>query len=64
MTSVDDLSNTAIDFNEIDLRKLKAPLKSLSSGRELSAGGGQATMTTSAKSRMIDYFSIYDSIGL
>ena len=73
MTSIYDSitndENPPIDFSKIDLKKLKAPLKSLQpkSGRELSAGGGQNTIaTTAAKSNteIIDHFSIYDSIGL
>jgi len=49
----DDISNSAIDFNEIDFKNFK--LQSQKPSRELSAGGA-------AKPRIT--YSMYDSLNL
>jgi hypothetical protein len=60
---IKDDPDSPIDFSKLDFKKLQTPLKFVQSGRELSAGG-QNTGVTATKSRMIDHFSIYDSINL
>jgi len=60
----DGLSNSAIDFSEIDFKKFKLQLQSQSQqkpSRELSAGREQST-TATTKPRIT--YSMYDSINL
>jgi len=47
--TTDTQSDSVIDYSKLDIKKLQTPLKSLQPGRELSAGGGQNTMTAAAK---------------
>lgn len=55
----DDLSNSAIDFNEINFKKFKLQSQSQQkSSLELSAGGGQNTIMATKT------ISVYDSINL